>query len=546
MKTMIAHGGAITLKHILMVDAPFQVHQECLRVLVLLSAVSEANFARCNGGACVGVSIEPTLVRVGLLTHTEYTLTVTANLTQTKLQKTAAVASSFDSKMRKLLDGVVTIPTLGNDATEASLNALFTCLYQPENFHRMNRVAEARSLFEEFLELDCRLMQVTRDFVLRSAERFACTHAHARSLPASLFHMLITMMAEGPLQQSFVEEKANQTTSFTINVNEVWMLSLLLYLIPGTSDTIAVALLRAIAEAMQKNPRVGTEMLAQPRFQACFLPLFFDSESRPEVFNLSIELFASLHVTQVLSVGRFTPATETANLLASTISTIGVYSSTGSASWTKRNIEIVQSVMGAIASALAPKLAEVPMKSSYHVWLAAVEVFNVYRNMVWLSLEQKDKPLAELLLSRPAAHRRNLVQEPGFTLMSLPLAKTLRQAMRNLKLFDVEDPPDNPELAKLMSSIKGWMLAFMAYFWDLVGCFRPESSPTVQLCVLAHFFGAYVFDTSYSKNEESRLRVLDDTRDDDDKDDEDDEDDYKANDIVALGAGIAAWQVQST
>lgn len=148
----------------------------------------------------------------GLISHIELILIATASLSQTRLQKTLVAAAAYDDgKIRNLFDGIVSFPAV----TPSLEGAVEASLASERPSHILG--STSTGLIQEFLELD---FESQRALFQRCVERFTRAHdARVRSLPGLLFHMLIKMMTDGPLQQAFVDSPLSEESKFAIPRN---------------------------------------------------------------------------------------------------------------------------------------------------------------------------------------------------------------------------------------------------------------------------------------------------------------------------------------
>ena len=114
-----------------------------------------------------------------------------------KIKKKLAAAITFQETLTELLTGVA--PKTKGKIVEAeegktSLVALFDIVGVLDNFHKMLRIDKARALFLDFLEIDPRPLQVTREGLTQLFSELIKRYSSSRNLPSSIPHFLVPMM----------------------------------------------------------------------------------------------------------------------------------------------------------------------------------------------------------------------------------------------------------------------------------------------------------------------------------------------------------------
>lgn len=233
---------------------------------------------------------------------------------------------TFQETMIELLTGVAP-PDKGKNvefsAAKTSLVSLFEMLNIPENFHKMLRIAKARSLFYKFLKIESASMQVTRAIITEIFSGFVQKHREKRNFPAPLFHFLVQLMTgqnvNPPLTMvTDMQAIKQEVKEFSIqSLQECWLLSLVLKAIPACSDQLAIEVLRDLNHFFIMKNHMCRDILQISGYQMWFFPLLFDQYTKDEsgdspqlssrsieYFNLSFHMLCVLHVYSILDQTR--------------------------------------------------------------------------------------------------------------------------------------------------------------------------------------------------------------------------------------------------
>lgn len=611
-KTFIAHGAVQCLQRMLsnnksQVQVP--LHQHCLHLLWLLSGIPESAFVECFGGTFARVLVVSAKENKSTKKHeTEFTLYVECNLSQTKLRKGLSSVVSFQETMIELLTGVVP-PDKGRNvepnAAKTSLVALFEMLSVPENFHKMFHIPKARALFLRFLKIDSTSIQVTKTLVTQTFTELVQRHRARRSFPNTLLHFLVKLMTGEYATPSItiVSDqllllKQEEGQEFSIQtVQECWLLSLVLMAIPACSDRLAIEVLRELNHAFIVRKDLCHEILLIVGYQSWFFPLLFDqyakedtSASRSvEFFNLSLHMLCMFHGFYILDQPRpehtevlkailrdevlsawagesLIPKAEVLDemcaekMVVDTVIMVGGYAGSENGvtlvPWSKTNIEVLLAVLTGTIGKLMASVVSFRNNLEHPAWTNIFEVLNVYRNLAWCPLGDKQQ-MSQHLLSPSAPHR---TKGNAVMLLSEHMVKMICNFLQQLKLFNLELRPDaqaEAEETNRVRTIKGSGLAYLAYFRDCAACFHTtrDHSAEGQMKVLAQFYSGYKFDSSYSKEVDDRLTIIDATEarrrqsfsktQQKQSGDEVEEKRRHVRDLETLAAGVTVWQVRA-
>lgn len=563
-KSYIAHGAVNSLRKILLAPVgpsptSLLVHLDGLRLLAFFNTIPSADFLRCWGGTIVSVVVESYNSKAGIFQDTEFTLVASAVWQQTKIRKKLSALSSFQETLTTMLKGVVELPDPPKpkgktieaaEATKAGANAMFSVLQEPDNFHKMFRVDKARTLFMEFLEIDMRPLQITRTVLYQIVSGFVRLHRKRRSLPVPFLHLLISMLTGEVRQETLelpsnpAETKVDNEAQFSFSkIEDPWILSLIFLAIPSLADYIAIAFMKRLSELLDTQTQYRSKFLSEEEFQTWFFPVLFDPDAsithegeasgRTLVFQLAVEILCGIQCQHILlenrsvapvsrlSTAKPEPAASSAEVIfASTLALIGLHSSAKNEHgqpvipWSKQNVEILQTVAHGVLLKLMTAIPSFRSKTSPNfrtAWPNLFEVLNVYKNLTWcpevpatLSREQVQKHWVKQFVGKFTPPTRSLVFDVATELLNPRIVTAIRNLLTHLKVFDFE-----PDTTHALDSIKGTTHAYMAYFRDCAACFRTIQARSIPgLLALSHLFGTFVFDPSYSKEEEEREKVL--------------------------------------
>lgn len=613
-KSFAAHGGRECVLNlllgngddplwVLLGNSPLQqtLHRWCLHLLWLLANIPPPSFSACWGGSLIKATVDAYQSRkVGLARHEiEFVVIVDGNMSQNIIRKKSAALIAFQEQIREWLKGSVDIPEVGKakgkvaevaETIKASANAMFQILSVPYNFHNLLNVQKARELFFEFLEIDTRHMQTSKnDFILWISE-YEQRFRPRRNLPGTILSFLVNLLTgDVPLGSTKLitdvfSITCEEATVFSISkLQESWLLPHILAAIPAVPPDMAVVFLLELSDFFNRSPSARSRLLLDDKLVTGLLPVLFDQQEDEKrngaaqstdyvmPFQLAVDIVADAHVHDILTRAPTKYANEQAwlkssveGLLATSLFQIGSYSRRDGniVPWATRNVEIVQALANGVAVRLNVAVPKFQHMLEHPAWENTLETLNIFHKMTFcpvVPFSTSNDPLETQFL-------RNLLNKGPVTpqvkninecrvLLSEHCVATIRILAQGLKLFELMPVDKSPAEVTRLKNTKGAGLAFSAYFRDCLGCFRTvrERSPDDRTKMIAQFFAAYVLDRTYSTEKEARLKLIEDTearrrltlmeRKDNPVKSEPEDKKQHIRDLETLSGGVTMWLI---
>lgn len=410
--------------------------------------------------------------------------------------------------------------------------------------HRwLSYIPKANDLLLQFLDIDSDLEQACKTTFASCITDLANTHRVARSIPMPVAVVLVELLNGAPNKPSLEtdisssETDASQMVSLeaeckVLQLGQPWLLPQLFEVLACSQNEVAQEVLRNLNIIFIRKPSISAPLYPEPNFIQWFFPLLFDlhedtkddeeedaymdvKQRGQSCYALSINILGIIHSNHVLEyvkslkVATLSPG----KLFANHIAQIGLHSSSKNpnnlvVSWSKKNVDILKTFASSVFGKLVAATHIYRNSHLHPAWTNMFDVFNVYRNMTWCPLAPGEKDKLSVVVAHLLSPTIRIGEnEDAMVLVQEHTVATLCNLLQQLKLFDLELSITGPDTAQV-KSIKGDGLAFTSYFRELLACLKTSRMQSANDKLLAHFFATYRFNRAYNKEEEDRLKAL--------------------------------------